>query len=129
MKHPNIGDCYYDAWRALEKKGGDKTRLVHGIVELDSGEFEGAQAGHAWIEYDKIIPLPGGSGHSIPLRMAKDDTFNIDIPAESYRMMAKCRYAVEYHVDEGRELLQAKETYGPWDEVIGLALHCREEDE
>ena len=115
----NIGDCYKEAWQTL--LDNPTAHLVHGIIELDSGPFEGAQAGHAWIEYEKILPL--GAGDCVKLSMVKDVTTNIEIPTSAYMRMANCEYKVKYTLKQAEKKLLETKIFGPWDEIINLALH------
>lgn len=97
MKKSTNGDCYVVHGKAI--LDGAPGILCHGTVwHPVSGWHE-----HCWIELNEDVVVDFSNGHRIVLRR------------EEYYNRGKVKDVDKYNLEQTRELVLKRGTYGPWD--------------
>ena len=98
------GECWSTALKEMLKPGGPNYTLVHGIPLGRSGEAEGLNYPHAWLEtashvWDSSLFERG---------------VNPWVDKHLYYLLGNIKWSKRYTLTEARRMMLRKDTYGPW---------------
>lgn len=98
--------------------------IVHGYPRLTAGPDEGCLFGHAWLEWDEPLVLPGFMEPVALIRMCWDPVAQISSPAAMYYSAGRIDpdQTTAYTLREASRAAVETESYGPWNAVPDDAL-------
>jgi hypothetical protein len=99
-----LGDCYRTA---------GSYALSHPEVTLAHGRPRGLKSGHAWVEYEEVVPV---RDETIRVRMVYDPEHDLRVPADVYYKLGHidARGIRRYPHDELAATLVRERHWGPW---------------
>lgn len=116
--NPWQGLCYKAANKTLVERYCEKpnARMVHGVIQ-GRGPFAHKRIGHAWVEWDEPVEVPGRPPMTLPMVFdATAGESGAEVPADYYYKILRVnpKQSHVYTCDEALVNLLKCGHWGPW---------------